>query len=157
MGCRPVAAALEKEGFGKVSKTKVAEWLRQDAENRAAVRAPAPVEASEPTDAPPKDESSLTDIAVEGLDFAELLKLDADVSGFVAKALADEDEKRFAVLVRLRMELRVQLEKMRPRPKVDPATDPTSLEARAAVLSRVKKMVENAQAAATTRPAPPRA
>jgi hypothetical protein len=187
MGVRGVAAQLEREGYGKVGKSAVAEWLRADRARRAGAaeaaegppaRAdrpkkaaarpeppPGPPRPTKPTKAPSRreqapedacfDEAALTAIDPEALDFAELVQLDEEVSRFRREAYADRDERRYAVLARLKLDVRQALEKMRPAPKVDPATDPVSLEARAAVLARLAKMVENAQAAAAGRTAPP--
>lgn len=103
--------------------------------------------------APWRDEAELADIDPGAMDFAELVKLDEEVTAFLRRAHKDEDERRYAVLARLKLDVRVALEKLRPAPKVDPDKDPMALAARDAVFSKLKKMVANAKAAAA--PSPP--
>lgn len=171
MGCRGVVAALAKEGH-VVGKTAVAEWIRADRARRAgkaeveASRPPAPKKGGAPAKSSAKassdadaDDQALADtlagVDPSALDFAELLKLDKEVTDFLRSAHKDEDEKRYAVLVRLKLDVRIALEKLRPAPKVDPDSDPMSLTARTAVFDKLKKMVTNAKTAARAAAAPP--
>lgn len=169
MGARGVAAQLAKEGLGTVGKSAVAEWLRADRARRAGAatgkaansRTAAPTGAKKPAkgkaapehaddeeDAPTGEAGlpgGLAEIDPSELDFAELQKLDRQVGRFLREAYRERDERRFVVLGRFKVELRTALNKLRPIPQVDPATDPASLEARAMVLKRLEQMVKNAK------------
>lgn len=179
LGVRGVAEQLAKEGFGKVGKSAVAEWLRTDRELRAAGVRPgaprratgspgrAPISTGTPEalededDAPTPPAASrkglppeLVGIDPSELDFHELEALDRQVTSFLGEAFRERNERRYVPLGRFKMELRTALNKLRPLPKVDPGVDPANLEAREAVLARIKKMIENAAGAGTMKAAP---
>lgn len=169
MGARGVAAQLAKEGLGTVGKSAVAEWLRADRARRAGAASTGPAKgraaapeatkkpgkgkaAPEPTDSDDNVQqgkaglpAQFADVDVSGLDFDDLTALDEQVRTFLLEAFREREERRFIALGRFKMELRTALHKLRPIPKVDPATDPASLEARAAVLRRLEQMVKNAK------------
>jgi len=170
MGCRGVVEALKREGHA-VGKSAVAEWIRADKARRAGehqgkgqgkARGKAPATSRDPKpakgrpagqekaeeEATGRTEEELVDVDPTALDFQELVKLDEEVTGFLRRAHQDEDERRYAVLARLKLDVRIALEKLRPAPKVDPDADPLSLAARTAVYGKLKKMVDNAKATA---------
>lgn len=171
MGVRGVAEQLAREGFD-VGKSAVAEWLREDRARRAGAAQAGPQRAR---GTPPRpggeqrpaavadagDDQEDAEIGAEFLgadpsvlDFADLVKLDRQVTKFLLEAYRERDERRYATLARLKLEVRAALSKLRPPPKADPNSDPASLEARQAVLARLAKMLANAQEEAARR-APP--
>lgn len=101
--------------------------------------------------APSSPEESDLPEELQGLDTAamdleSLGKLDRALDGFLRTIRAHDGElpaemKMWAALVRLKMDLRACMAKLRPPPAVDPSADPLSLAARDAVLEKLRRAV----------------
>ena len=76
----------------------------------------------------------------DAMDLSVLSELDRQIGEQIKLVQGDGDEtKVWIALVRLRMDLRSAMAKMRPRAVVDPDEDPLSLAARDLALAKIKK------------------
>ena len=136
-----VLEQLAREGLGGVSRRTLYRWRDERA---AATETGEPVAelladvsaalaSPEPTGAPQGD--ARTDIEV-------LAEHDRQIEGRLRAAIGDENTKRWADLVTLRMRLRTAMARMRPPPPRDREQDPLSLAARDEALSRIARAVE---------------
>jgi hypothetical protein len=161
MGAPAVSEALAKEGI-TVSKSAIGAWATQ-ARRAASARRPAPPrrrpatapasarpEVQRPNPAEPAEDGSgaeeLEGIDPTSLDVAELLELDRRTGRLLRKSFKEKDQRSFLSLAKFRLDLRKAICRLRPPPKIDPMNDPASLEAREAVLAKIRKMIENAEA-----------
>jgi len=149
MSLRDVADKLRAEGLADVTHAAVQQWVNA-AKAEAPPRVPgaaagAAVPAARPSPAPRhrKREGEedlppeLQGLDPDAMDLEVLTTLDREI-GEQVKAAADEP-KIWIALVRLRMDLRSAMAKMRPRAVVDPDEDPLSLAARDLALAKIRK------------------
>lgn len=148
MSLRDVADKLRAEGLADVTHAAVQQWVNAAKAERAPgvpAAAAGAVPAARPSppprhrkregeeDLPPE----LQGLDPDAMDLEVLTTLDREI-GEQVKSAADEP-KIWIALVRLRMDLRSAMAKMRPRAVVDPDEDPLSLAARDLALAKIKK------------------
>lgn len=157
MSVRDVADRLTREGYENASKSNVSRWLKgakveaptKRGKTTATTTAAAPASKPRARTRPREDEADLPEelqgLDTESLDLADLTRIDKVLGKLLTKTLDEDEIKTWAALVKLKMDLRLAMAKLRPTPKVDPETDPLGIEAREAVLAKVKAAIEGAQ------------
>ena len=145
-----VAARLAQEGHAEVSREAIRQW--------AAAAKSARVPGSPVVPAPPPSPTprvhgrhrkregeedlpaELQGLDPDAMDLSVLSELDRQIGEQIKLVQGDGDEtKVWIALVRLRMDLRSAMAKMRPRAVVDPDEDPLSLAARDLALAKIRK------------------
>ena len=138
-GIDSVVERLRREGY-TVGRSTVARWIAawRKVSARGAVANPAPLKADP---LPPH----LAKVDVAALDTAELEQLEGEVRTFREKARKRGDERMHSQLVRLTVELKSAIAKLRPPPVLDPQTDPANVEAGRIVVARLDAMIAEAE------------
>lgn len=146
------AAQLVKEGHAEVNREAIRLWVKAakapGAQAAAHTALGIAVPAARPSPAPRhrKREGEedlppeLQGLDPDAMDLSVLSELDQKIGEQIKLIEGDPDEtKVWIALVRLRMDLRSAMAKMRPRAVVDPDEDPLSLAARDLALAKIRK------------------